>query len=132
MSQDIVSIENDYIEPMGRWSAIRGGFAKKADAIESSFLTLLRYSALGIAALTLVCAAVILAYGFVQQLGRTKVDPQDVSIDVSDIVPPEAAGGTMSTKPGAPRKVVVGKDVRDKTLQLYRGHFQRFDQNSRQ
>jgi hypothetical protein len=127
MSQDIVFVEGESTEPESRWNGLQGRIALRTSVLELRLLSLLRYSALVIAVLTLVCAAALLAFGLFQQVGKTRVEPADVSVSVDDIAPPGTTSPGVTAPAGAPKKFAVGKELHDRTLQIYRERFQRFE-----
>ena len=108
-----------------RWRAVLAKFAARANVAEAGFLSLLRYSALAIAALVLVASVILLALGGIQQFGPTRVDPQAVSIAADDMVPSSAAPATTRVA-GATTKLGIDQDVRAKTLAIYRSRFKAF------
>jgi hypothetical protein len=108
-------------KPKAAW---RMRLADRANRAETQFLTLLRYSALTIAALTLLVSAGLLAYGAVQQLGRTEVEPETVSVAADDVVPEKPQQAAVAPKPQP--KAGIDQAVRKRTLEIYNARFKPF------
>lgn len=108
-----------------RWKAMLAKSAARANVAEAGFLSLLRYSALAIAALVLVTSVVLLTLGAIQQFGPTRVNPEAVSVAADDVVPSSAAPAAMHAA-GATTKLGIDQDVRAKTLAIYRSRFKAF------
>lgn len=110
-------------ENVSRWRYFYSRFL----ALEPRFLGLLRGSSLVIATLTLLAAAVLFSYGLIQQLGRTQVSPDAVSVAAEDVIPTKDERTADKEKPTPVAKLTAGEEVRAKTLKLYRAAFKRFD-----
>ena len=102
----------------------RTRLADRANRTEAQFFTLLRYSALIIAALTLLISAGLLAYGAFQQVGRTEVEPETVSLVADDVVPAKPEQAVAAPKQQA--KVGIDQAVRQRTLEIYKARFKPF------
>lgn len=114
-------------EHLSRRARIMARFAARANSAETGFLTLLRYSALVFAALTLIISAGLLVYGAVQQIGRTRVDPAAVALAADDVMP--AAGQAWPGKAVAQQKVqrpTISAELRKRTLAIYQARFKPF------
>ena len=108
----------------GRIAALRLRLAGLANKAESRFLSILRYSALAIAAGVLVAAAVFLALGLVRQIGPDTIHPEGVAVRSDDLQPGEKS---VAAKPASvPSKSVISRQVRERTLTVYRKKFKSF------
>jgi len=107
------------------WNRVIGRLSGKANLAEARFLGLLRYSALGIAAIVLLGSLLLLALGSVRQLGRTQVEPESVTVSSDDVVPPKAEPKEAAPV-SQPRKPGISQDIRSRTLSIYRARFKGF------
>jgi hypothetical protein len=102
-----------------------GNFSKmiadRANIAEARFLSLLRYSALMGAAVALIISALLLGVGLVRQVGRTEVEPQEVTIAAGDVVPVKAEKSEVT--PPEVTKLSVPKAIRQKTAAIYKRDF---------
>lgn len=98
--------------------------AERANVTEARFLALLRYSALAGAAIALVVSGVLLGLGAVRQVGPTEVEPEKISIAVSDVVPLKLRQ-EQAAEPKA-LKITIPKSIRDKTAAIYKRDFAKF------
>ena len=91
----------------------------KASEAETRFLSLLRYAALLIAAVVLIVSAIMLAKGFFQQIGKTEVDADPVTVASEDVTPiKQPARATMTEK--AIAKLGISQDIRQRTLRIFK------------
>ena len=122
--------ENDLqFEPTkGKLARWRDNFAVRAAKAEAGFLSLLRYAALGIAAVVLLGAAVFFGTGLFKQLGPTRVDAQGVTMAAEDLAPPKAAANAAPERANAPApaKPTVSEAIRKRTLAVYQSRFKGF------
>ena len=103
----------------------------RAARTETSFLALLRYSVLILAALALVTTVLLLCYGAAQQIGSTEVTPEPVALkadDVSPVAEKEAAPDPLAAKQV---KLEASKAVEKETVRLFRNKFRKFQRSMR-
>jgi hypothetical protein len=118
-------VEEDLVDSEERVSW-RDRLQNRAARTESSFLALLRYSVLALAALALVATALFLAYGTAQQIGATEVVAEPVALDADDVMPvaeKEAAPDPLAAKPA---KREASRSVKQATVKLFRTKFRKF------
>lgn len=105
----------------------------KAKKLEKWFLGLLRYGALVLAAAALLAAIAYLVYGAAQQLRRTDLQPETVSISADDVVPNTIQSSTTQSanveKTETDKKPTITAEVRRKTLSIYQARFRSFERN---
>jgi hypothetical protein len=101
----------------------------RAARTETSFLALLRYSVLILAALALVTTVLLLCYGAAQQIGSTEVTPEPVALkadEVSPVAEKEAAPDPLAAKQV---KLEASKAVEKETVRLFRNKFRKFQRS---
>lgn len=119
--------EHDATAQEGRWSRFRRNVSTKAAGAEAGFLGILRYAALTLAALVLLGATVYLVMGAAKQIGRTEVDPKQVSLAADDLAPPASGRPAAHKAQQQQRKPGITQAVRQQTLQVYRSKFKGFE-----
>lgn len=117
------NFEQEY--ELGRLHRLNQRCTESLAKVEGMFLSVLRYSALLIAGLVLVGAAITLGYGAFQQSGRTSVDPNPVSLAAGDLTP-EPITSQARKADAAKAKLTVSAEVRRQTLDVYRVGFKGF------
>lgn len=117
------SIPSDIGSAGGR--GLLAKIAAKANTAEAGFLTILRYAGLVISALAFVSAAILLAIGAFQQIGKTQVAPEAVSLVPEDIIPPKAVV-TQSSPAEAQQKSGISQEVRNRTASIYQRKFKSY------
>lgn len=112
-------------EELSRGKGLIAKITAKANSAETAFLTILRYAGLAVAAVALVSAAILLGLGAFQQIGQTRVDPEQVSLAAQDIIPPQPVA-SEAARAATPQKVGVSQEVRRRTGSLYQRKFKNY------
>jgi hypothetical protein len=108
---------------LARW---REHISTKSAKAEAAFLSLLRYSALLVAAVGILGCVLYLGMGMFKQLGTTQVEAENVSLAADDIVPSSLqALVNRETRPHL--DAGIGPNVRKRTLAIYRARFRGFE-----
>lgn len=105
-----------------------GKWVHRARNVETAFLSLLRITALVMASIILLVSALALGWGLSQQIGRTHVDPEKVSLSADDLAP--AANQTAQAQTEAePAKAKLPLAMRKRTLDIYRSAFKSYERS---
>jgi len=96
--------------------------------VETRFLGLLRITALALASLILLVSTLALGWGLIQQIGRTQVEPEKVSLSAEDLAPakPQAAASQAEAKPA---RATLPPTIRKRTLAIYRTAFKPYERS---
>lgn len=98
----------------------------RAARTESSFLALLRYSVLALAALALVGTVLFLGYGAAQQMGATKVAADPVALKADDVMPVAEKEAVPDPLAAKQVKLEASQSVKKETVKLFRTKFRKF------
>lgn len=120
MSDEVITgYQLDDAAEQSRFKVFVSKIGSKAGQAESSFLSLLRYGTLLIAALALVLSTILLSVGFFRQIGKTKVEADVVSVISDDVAPiKQTLPVASSEKPSA--KLGISQKIRKQTLRIFK------------